>query len=31
MLKDKMRWIYMADLLADEYRQCLLEGREVEG
>lgn len=30
MLKEKMLWIFFSDLLKDEYRQCLDEGRRVE-
>lgn len=30
MLKEKMRWIFFGDMLKDEYRQCLDEGRSVE-
>lgn len=30
MLKDKMLWIFFADMLKDEYRQCMDEGRCVE-
>lgn len=30
MLKDKMLWIFFADMLKDEYRQCMDEGRSVE-
>lgn len=30
MLKDKMRWIYFSDMLKDEYRQCKMEGKDVE-
>ena len=30
MLKEKMRWIFFADMLEDEYTECLQEGRAVE-
>lgn len=30
MLKEKMRWTFFGDMLKDEYRQCIDEGREVE-
>lgn len=30
MLKEKMRWIFFSDMLEDEYRQCMDEGRSVE-
>lgn len=30
MLKEKMLWIFYSDLLKDEYRQCVDEGRCVE-
>lgn len=30
MLKEKMRWIFFYDMLRDEYRQCMDEGRCVE-
>ena len=30
MLKEKMLWIFYEDMLKDEYRQCMDEGRCVE-
>jgi len=30
-LKEKMRWIYYADFLDDEFRQCADEGKPVQG
>lgn len=30
MLREKMRWIFFDDMLRDEYRQCIEEGRCVE-
>ena len=30
MLKEKMRWIYFSDMLDDEYKECIQEGKEVE-
>lgn len=30
MLREKMRWTFFTDMLEDEYRQCIQEGRLVE-
>ena len=30
MLREKMRWTFFTDMLEDEYRQCVQEGRLVE-
>lgn len=30
MLREKMRWTFWEDMLKDEYRQCIDEGRDVE-
>lgn len=30
MFRDKLRWIFYSDMLRDEYRQCLMEGKDVE-
>lgn len=30
MLKEKMRWIFFSDMLEDEYKECLQEGRDAK-
>lgn len=30
MLKEKMRWIFFSDMLEDEYKECIQEGKDVE-
>lgn len=30
MLREKMRWIFYSDMLEDEYKECIQEGRAVE-
>lgn len=31
MLKSKLRWTYFSDMLEDEYKQCISEGKDVTG
>lgn len=31
MLKNKLRWTYYSDMLEDEYKQCISEGKNISG